>query len=242
MKRTLIAILVSVLIPSAAQAGDDFTEINFSLGSQFQLIKDHAYDFFSTNDWLNAGGIALEVEVMDELFVQVGFAGTTQKGRVFDRMEASLSYSEPSLTVRKGYSVASWARPYASLGATYAWTKVKFEQDWLYGSQSWPGKLKQEDEWLGGRMGGKAALGCEVFLPRTIFHPSGEGSGFFGDFTMGVALEAGWVVKQPFSIDAIKSDEGGETEDKAGIPQAELDLGELWLQGYYMAFDFRLYF
>ena len=242
MKRTVIAIMVFVLLPSAARAGDDFTEINFTVGSQSVLIKDAAYDFFSDNDSLGAGAFALEVEVLNELFVQVGFAGTTQKARVFDRMEASLSYFEPQLTVRKGYSVASWARPYASLGGTYAWTEVKFEQDWLYGGQSWPGDLSQEDGWLEGRFGGKAALGCEVFLPRTIFHPSGDGSGFFGDFTMGAALEAGWMVKQPFAIDAIKSEENGKTDDKPGIPQAELDLGELWIQGYYMAFDFRLYF
>ena len=49
-------------------------------------------------------------------------------------------------------------------------------------------------------------------------------------------------MKQPMSFDGLKSTEDGKTEDKAGIPQAELDLGELWIQGYYMAFDFRLYF
>lgn len=242
MKRTLIAILVSVLLPSAAWAGDDITEINFTVGSQSVLIKDHAFDFFSNNDWLSAGSFALEVEVWDELFVQVGLAGTTQQGRVFDRIDATLSYLEPQLTLRKGYSVASWARPYASLGGTYAWTEVKFEQDWQYGGQSWPGDLGQEDGWLEGRFGGKAAIGCELLLPRSVFHPKGPSTGFFGDFTMGAALEAGWMVKQPFSIDAIESDENGKTKDKAGIPQAQMDLGELWLQGYYMAFDFRLYF
>ena len=243
MKRTLIAIALGlVLIPSAAWAEDDHTEINLSLGTQFQLVKDDAYDIFSHNDWLAAGSLAAELEVADELFLQVGFAGTTQKARVFERMEASLSYFEPQLTVRKGLTVASWARPYVSLGATYAWTSVTFEQDWMYGGQTWPGELEQKDSWTGGRLGGKAALGCELLMPRFLFHRSGPGPGFFGNFTMGGALEAGWVVKQPMSFDGLKSTEDGKTEDKAGIPQAELDLGELWIQGYYMAFDFRLYF
>lgn len=231
--RHFIPIALVVLLnaaPAAATADEVEHELIVQAGSHFLLVKDSAFDVFSSNDWLVIGSFAVEFELFDDLFVAAGLAGANQESWLWSRHQTAFGYTEPQLGVRKGFEVAPGVRPYVGAWGTYAWTDatVKLWED---------RELSYEDGWLDGRFGGKAVAGCELYLPREVFEESGFQGGLFEYFTMGVSLEAGYAYKPAVDLAVLEA-----PDSEKGLQTAAPDMGDLGLQGFYMALDMRFYF
>jgi hypothetical protein len=237
MKHTLLSLvaMASLLAPVSASAEEEVgREVIFGMGAKFELIKDAAFDYFSEDDWLTSGLLSVEVEAASDLFVGLGLGFATREAWLWDKYQTTLSYTEPQILVRKAFAVSDWMRPYASLAGTYAWTTTTVA---LWGNT----EITREDGWGEGRFGGRAAAGLELCVPRSVFREGDTATGFFKDMSMGVTFEAGYGIKQPVDLSDLPVSGSSAGEGLDAMPQASPDLGELWLQGFYMAFDFRFY-
>jgi hypothetical protein len=235
MKNTTLTLLFLglLLLARPAAADDDFTEVNLILGAHSEMITDNAYDYYSNDDWHGAGYLAFEVEVWHNLFVQLGIDMSDSRLDLFDRYDTALRIREPRLGVRYGYTFLDAIRPYASVAATYAFmrTDISLWDDHVTG---------YEDGWGDGELGGRFAAGCEFFLPRRIFGK--DRTGLFKDFTLGLAIEAGYALSQPFELDRMEHGKDGNLSKEPPLTAGQLDLGELDKSGFFLAFDFRFYF
>jgi len=231
----ILALLV-LAMPLAVAAQDEETgrEFVFLAGSQFQLVKDGAFDYYSDEDWLPVANVALEVEILDDLFVGIGLTQALKEAWIWETYQTSLRFTQPQVLIRKGFEIADGLRPYVSAAGGYAWSESTITLDST-------NDLHREDGWTNGRIAGRAAAGIEAFLPRSIFREGANASGFFKDFTLGVAFELGYAYMQPVDLsDHVPTNDGSDAAGEA-MPQAVVDMGELSLQGFYMAFDFRFY-
>ncbi len=237
MKRALCRLTVVLLgflgVSTPTLAQEDFTEINLILGSSSTLVRDGAFDYYSHNDWMASGYLAAEVEVYQGLFVQVGILMGESRSDLFGEFETSLRLREPRLAIRYGYTFLDFVRPYASIAATYAFLSTKIDL--------WDSHVSgDEDGWGDGELGGRLAAGCEVLLPRRVFGV--DRSGFFKDFTLGVAYEIGYALTQPFELDGLQHGLDGDLSKDPPLPAGQLDLGELDRSGLFMSFELRVYF
>jgi len=184
---------------------DDFMEINVTAGFQSHNIKDMAYDYYSDDDWLTSATLFAEVEVWDELFVGLGFATGQVEDWLFDEWATTLSLFEPQMTVRYGYNYDEWLRPYALAGLTYTITETHVDL-W------YPHVMGFQQGWKEGTWGGRFALGSEVYVLRDIFGDDREG--LFKDFTMGVGVEGGYMLKQSIDLGEIRQGKSGELDEE----------------------------
>lgn len=211
---------------------EDFMEINLSIGFQSHNIKDMAYDYYSGEDWFANSYLAAEVEVWDELFVSLAIGTGEANARLFDEWATTLSLTEPQLAVRYGYPLFDWIRPYALAGLVY--TVADTTIDLWY-----PHSVGMNNGWKDGTWGGRLALGSEVFLSRNVFGV--HRSGLFKDFTMGIGVEGGYMLKQSIDL-LVHQGKNGDLSKKPPMGVVNIDLGDLDLSGFYMAVDFRFYF
>jgi hypothetical protein len=231
-KMTVVLLLVlGVSLPT--QAHEEFTEINFMIGSSSTLVRDAAFDYYSHNDWMGGGYLAAEVEVHDGLMVQLGILMGESRSDLFGQFDTTLRFKEPRLALRYGYTFLDFVRPYASVAATYAFMSTEID---LWSNHT----TGREDGWGDGELGGRFSAGCEVFLRRRVFGT--HRSGFFKDFTLGLALELGYALTQPFELDGLRHGLDGDLSKDPPLPPGELDLGEIDRSGFFMSFDLRFYF
>lgn len=237
MKRALCRVAVVLLgvlgLSTPTLAYEDFAEINLIMGTSSTLVRDGAFDYYSHNDWLASGYLAAEVEVYQGLFVQVGILMGESRSDLFGEFETSLRLREPRLAIRYGYPILDFVRPYASIAATYAFLGTRID---LWGDHA----TGYEDGWGDGELGGRLAAGCEILLPRRVFGV--DRSGFFKDFTLGVAYEVGYALTQPFELGSLQHGLDGDLSEDPPLTPGKLDLGELDRSGLFMSFVLRIYF
>jgi len=231
----MAVVLVGVLgisLPTQAHE-EDFTEINVMIGSSSTLVSDGAFDYFSNDDWLGSGYLAAEVEVYQGLLLQLGILMSETRSDLFGEFDTMLRLREPRLALRYGYTFMDFVRPYASIAATYAFLGAEIDlwDDHVTG---------REDGWGDGELGGRISAGCEVFIPRRVF--GSKRTGFFGDFTLGMALEVGYALTQPFELNDLQHGMDGDFSKAPPLTPGQLDLGELDRSGLFISFDLRFYF
>lgn len=246
MKIICIAIATMLFsLPNQAKAAEDtessrnsLGEMAVSLGFHSRMVTDSTWDLFSEEDWMPGMNLGLEYEVMEDLFVMAGYSYFNQKGWLYrSSTETQLELHEPLLGVRYGLSMLNAFRPYGVAAATLSFAEANLKAPGV------PGQLDQDKILFGGRLG----LGCEVFFPRTVFttRRRGKKPSKLGRFSMGMAVEAGYYLRQPWSIDGLKPTDNGSDDDLDGLSMGNLDLtggGELWTHGAYINVDFRFYF
>lgn len=221
----LLIVVALLLVSRPGQTEESFTEINLVAGSYFQNIASPDFDFFSDNDWQLGASLVAEVEVLDELFVLGGVGLVMMEGRVLDYWNTSVWFWEPVLGVRKGVSITQWFRPYVLAMASLAFSSTDFDSD--------SGVSLSQDDLL---WGGRAGLGAEFILPRSLFRGSDIASGVLDQFTLGLGVEGGYIYRQEAALDRIK---GSSDSD---IVDGNHPLGTLNLHGWYLAVDLRVYF
>lgn len=247
MKTLYTTILVILLVfPGTLSAGEGDKPKDNSVGEiiafggfHSRMVTDSTWDLFSSDDWSPGVSVGLEYEVIKDLFVMAGYSFFTQKGWVYrESTETQIKMHEPLIGVRKGLSFFEAIRPYAALVATLSVAKARQE------STAAPGHLEQDKLLIGGRAG----LGCELFFPSRVFGASRSAKKKAGRFTMGMALEAGYYIRQPWELDGLKPTEDGSDKDLDldGLTMGNLNLtgsgGALWTHGLYINVDFRFYF
>jgi hypothetical protein len=230
MRATILALATIILVPARpALAEDDLTEFNVVAGTLSQNLSDHAFDLFSDNDWMAAGSIGLEVEVWDELFVRASYVEGTQMSHLFSfRYDTELTIREPQLTVRKGYSLTPWLRPYAGITGILSYVSARVSKSYEFDLD--------HAQWV---WGGKAGAGVELLIPRTFFNAM-DATGLFKDFTLGIALESGYLLRPPVDLSTMGDDAG--SSDEPVVAEGLIDMGEIGLAGWYITVDFRAYF
>jgi hypothetical protein len=228
-----VVLLLVLGVSSPTQAHEEFTEINFMFGSSSTLVRDGAFDYYSHNDWMGGGYLAAEVEVYDGLLLQLGILMGESRSDLFGQFDSVLRLKEPRLALRYGHTFFDFVRPYASVAATYAFMSTEID---LWSDHS----TGYEDGWGDGELGGRFSAGCEVFLRRRVF--GADRTGFFKDFTLGLALELGYALTQPFELDGLQHGLDGDLSEDPPLPPGQLDLGQLDRSGFFMSFDLRFYF
>jgi len=234
---SMIAALALLFGPSGASAeeevGDNKNhELNVSLGVFNQQIAHSGYDAFSASDWMPMFSIGLEFEPFDDFFVAASYLHGYSSASIFLDADGTLSHEGWELRVKKGFQLLSWLRPYAAISGTYSWYGVEVVR-------SSGSTLTQEDGFLSGHFGGRGGLGAEFMVPRKVLADSGIGSVIPG-FTFGVAVEAGYALRQLFDMGAVDGSAGYGGVD--GIRPSRVDLGEVDLSGWYWSLDFRALF
>ena len=149
-----MVLLLVLGVSQPTQAHEEFTEINFMIGTSSTLVKDGAFDYFSHNDWMGGGYLATEVEVYDGLMVQLGILMGESRSDLFGQFDTKLRLREPRLAVRYGYTFLDFVRPYASIAATYAFMSTEID---LWSDHS----TGREDGWGDGELGGRLSAGCD---------------------------------------------------------------------------------
>lgn len=231
--RVTVVLLGVLGLSTPTLAHEDFTEVNLMFGTSSTLVRDGTFDYYSHNDWMASGYLAAEVEVYEGLLVQLGILMGESRSDLFGEFDTMLRLREPRLAVRYGHTFFEALRPYASVAATYAFlgTEISLWDDHTTG---------REDGWGDGELGGRVSVGCEAFLRRRVF--GAERSGLFKDFTMGLALEIGYALTQPFELNGLEHGLDGDLSEAPPLTPGQLDLGELDRSGLFISFDLRFYF
>jgi len=230
-----IALLVCLTSPTLAQdsSAGAFTEFNFVAGFEPMHVSQGAFDIFSGDDWVTGGRVGAEVEILSDLFVQLGLVSFSNSEPLLGNYQAELQVAEPQVVVRKGFTLLDGIRPYVAVGAMYTMADAVVEL-------TYPHKIGRESGILDGSFGARGGGGVELSVPRSVF--GARRSGLMKDFTAGAAIEWGYSYRSPISLNGLKQGKRGDLDEDPPMQSGELDLGELDMSGTYIAVDFRFYF
>jgi hypothetical protein len=190
-----------------------------------QIAAERSFDPLSADDALALAhievGLELE-EVLPGLTLELAWETGTQSGDLFagDQpwLRTELMIQGVVLSAAWRLPVTTWLHGVARMGATCEFARLRLEED---------GEVLLTD-WANARLGGFASLGAEFILPRNLWRrwvgaePGDDHEGF----TLGIRLEAGWSLRQPYTFDEM------HPADAGGIDRARIDLGSIDLSGF----------
>jgi hypothetical protein len=233
------AVAVAAEVADATVQEGDWT---VSLASRNRVVRDAAFDLFSSDDVLPGIDLTLTRRVWDELSLGVSWqAGGASEASVLGRYNFDFSYQTAAVTVL-----------YESLGAS----RAMVGGDWLRPT------LRAEGGVVFGRAGvtldnpaGDVAaeliqwkvaprLHTAVGLRYVPFSNTKAPTTADGEeghaYTFAVDFEIGWTLLTRMDFDALEPDPGAESvgsqgasvdDDEPAIVRHPLDLGELVLEG-----------
>jgi hypothetical protein len=222
-----ILMMICICLPVGAHARD----YTVTLSGSGQVVAQREFDALADDDGLALFHLefGLELpELLEGLSLELGYETGTRSQHLFAGddpwLSTHLELHGLTLSVAYRMPVTTWLNATARAGGT-----LDFARLYLTG----PDGVLIED-WANAKVGGFGTLGLEIALPRNLWkrwlsRPEADPN---EGFTMGLRMEIGWALRQPFSYDEMRTPvPGNEDEAKLQIDRQTIDLGDIHLDG-----------
>jgi hypothetical protein len=206
------------LLAAPSQARD----LELHLGSRVGWGLSHTYvDQFDSR--LVAGAqAAVAMEVLDDLFAEVGFGGFTSQGRVFQEFLTRWHVWEWNAGARYQWRMWSWLRPFARVNAAL------LKRTWSLGGPDFDANLHDYGFQV------IPSLGVAVLYPFAGLEGRRK---LFDKFSFGMTVDLGFRYTTPMSTAGAKSASPVE-----GVGSSALDLGQVDANGLVLGFTLFVLF